>query len=65
MIVILGRRQVIHGWVDDPVRIQDRCRWRGYWGKRGLPPLEEHRTTGGEGGTGQVKTNYVTIIDRT
>ena len=49
IIGMMGRRQVTPGWADDPVRRQDGHRWRGCRGMRGMPPLEEHQTEGGEG----------------
>ena len=43
-IGMLGLRQVTPWWEDDTVRRQDGRRWRGCRGRRGLPPLEGHRT---------------------
>ena len=40
-IVILGRRKVTPRWADDPVWRKDGCWWRGFWGRRGMPPPPE------------------------
>ena len=41
---------LLNMWADDPVRRHNRFRWRGCWGRRGLPPPEGHQTEGREGG---------------
>ena len=46
IIGILGRIQVTLGWADDTGRRQDGRQWRGCWGRKGMPPPEEHRMMG-------------------
>ena len=49
-IGMLGRIQVTLRWADDPAWRHNGRRWRGCWGRRGLPPPEGHQTEGREGG---------------
>ena len=53
---MLGQRQVMPRWENDPVRIHDILKWRGCWGKREEPPLEGHPEVGREGEAEKVKS---------
>ena len=41
---MMGQRQVIPEWEDDPVKIQGVNWWKGYQGRRELTPTEGHLT---------------------
>ena len=51
---MIGWRKVITRWEDDPVRRHLRRCWRGFRGRRGMPPPEGYKAAGREGGAGQV-----------
>ena len=40
-IIIMGRKQVMPIWADDPVRINNGCWCRGCWCRRGTPPQKD------------------------
>ena len=46
------QRQVNPRWADDPVRRHNVRWWRGWRGRRGLPPPEGHQTAGRGGDSG-------------
>ena len=60
-IGMLGQRQVMPRWADDPVQIHDRRWWRGCQGRRGLPPRKDTRLR--EERAGRDKYIYVTMSD--
>ena len=52
-IFMLGQRQGMPRWADDPVRRHNGHRWRGCQGRKRLPPPEGNWEVGREGGAGQ------------
>ena len=61
-IGILERIQIMPKLVDDTVQRHGRRRWRGCWGRRGVPPSEGNQSVVREGRSRQVK--HLTISDR-
>ena len=48
------QRKVTPRWADDPMWRHDGPRWRGFWGRRVIPPPEGHQEVERKGGAGQV-----------